>query len=226
MRNLIKKGLLTLCLAGMMSPAMAATSLDLKVQGKIMPPSCNPTFGAGGGVVDFGTIKLSTLSLVHDTVIPTKTVSIVVTCQEAARFGLTFTDQRKGSVKEISNYPYPEKKPVFGLGFGPDQEKIGAYALTINVDSIKNNDNASRKIVYSEGGGSWKGSISKWVPLTGLTSTVYSFSTPGDEELVPTAESKISFNMDIDPVISDLTHLKIKDEVDLDGLVFISLVYL
>lgn len=227
MHHLIKKGLLAMCLTGMMSSAMATTSLDLKVQGKIMPPSCTPSFGSGGGVVDFGTIKLSSLSLVNDTVLPTRTVSVIITCQEAARFGLTFTDQRKGSVKTVSgNYPYSEMQPVFGLGFGADQEKIGAYAVAIDGDTVKNSDNAARKVITNTGGTTWKMPATKWVPLNGLTNTVYSFTMMADDVYSPSAETKMSFDLHIDPVISDLTNLKVKDEIDLDGLTFISLVYL
>lgn len=229
MKKLIKKGFLTICLAGCVSSTMAATTLNLKVQGKIIPPSCTPTFASGGGILDFGTIKLSSLSLTQDTYLQGKSVPVVINCQEAARFGLTFTDQRRDSAKSISvTSPSSHSKAEFGLGYGPKQSKIGAYAMAVNIDSIKNKDNAGRWLITNTGGSTWSVEQTKWGKISGLPTTVYSFSNTnvGTDPQAPTAEQQIRFDLLVEPAISDLTNLKVTDEIDLDGLALISLVYL
>lgn len=229
MNKLIKKGFLTICLAGCVSSTMAATTLELKVQGKIIPPSCTPTFASGGGILDFGTIKLANLSLTQDTYLTGKSVPVVINCQEDARFGLTFTDQRRDSAENISTLaPASGAKAVFGLGYGPKQSKIGAYAMAFDIDTVHNKDNAGRWVITNTGGATWSVSPSKWGKITSSPTTVYSFSDTsqaGDPQ-APTAEKQIRFELLVEPVINDLTNLKVTDEINLDGSTLISLIYL
>ena len=62
MNALIKKGMLVTALALSVNTAMAAQSIDIKVTGKILPSSCTPAFPSGGGVADFGTMKVASLN--------------------------------------------------------------------------------------------------------------------------------------------------------------------
>ncbi|HCR2030848.1 TPA: DUF1120 domain-containing protein, partial [Enterobacter cloacae] len=62
MNALIKKGMLATVLAMSVNTAMAAQSIDIKVTGKILPSSCTPSFPSGGGIADFGTMKVASLN--------------------------------------------------------------------------------------------------------------------------------------------------------------------
>ena len=49
MNAMFKKGVLASVLAVAASSAMAASSVDIHVTGKIVPSSCTPAFISGGG---------------------------------------------------------------------------------------------------------------------------------------------------------------------------------
>lgn len=229
MKNFMRYGLVAIFVSGVAIPSIAATSLDLKVSGSIVPPACTPTFASGGGVVDFGNIRMATLSLTKDTALPDiKRVPVVITCQQPARFGLTFIDQRKVSVKSTTVRPTNMNMDAnLGLGVNSDNAKIGAYAMGIDEDTLKNKANQTRWVITNNGGSNWMGSNTgdHYSPITGLGSTTYSF-TADTATNVPSAEEQIKFDLVVGAVISDLTSLKVKDEVKLDGLTLISLVYL
>lgn len=62
MNAMFKKGVLASVLAVAASSAMAASSVDIQVTGKIVPSSCTPAFISGGGIADFGTMKVASLN--------------------------------------------------------------------------------------------------------------------------------------------------------------------
>ncbi|MGA4583632.1 DUF1120 domain-containing protein [Enterobacter hormaechei] len=62
MNAMFKKGMLASALAVVASSALAASSVDIQVTGKIVPSSCTPTFISGGGIADYGTISASSLN--------------------------------------------------------------------------------------------------------------------------------------------------------------------
>lgn len=93
MNAIFKKGVLASVLAVAASSAMAASSIDIQVTGKILPSSCTPAFISGGGIADFGTIKVASLNSTTVTSLPdVKIIPISITCEDATRIAVTFND--------------------------------------------------------------------------------------------------------------------------------------
>jgi type 1 fimbria pilin len=93
MNALIKKGMLVTVLALSVNTAMAAQSIDIKVTGKIIPSSCTPAFPSGGGIADFGTMKVASLNATSVTPLTErKDIPVSITCEEATRVAVKFTD--------------------------------------------------------------------------------------------------------------------------------------
>ena len=100
--------------------------------------------------------------------------------------------------------------------------------MTIDIDTVKNKDNAGRWMITNHGGSTWSVESDKWGNITSSPTMIYAFTNtnPAVEPIAPTAEKQIRFDLLVEPVISDLTNLKVTDEINLDGLTMISLVYL
>lgn len=238
MSTLFKVGLLTTALAFVASSAMATSSIDLKVTGKIIPPSCTPAFGAGGGTVDFGNILVSTLSLTNDTALKdVKQVPVTITCDAPTRVGITFTDQRANSrsttpmSKGFITIDFPNLVDYFfGLGLTAEQKQIGVYAVGINTNGAKTSTGETRFPIYSDDNGkTWTQALSdpdgQWYdPLKNNGTQITAFAKDGESQVSP--ESSLTFNVAVAAIIQDLQTLHVTDQITLDGLTSINLVYL
>ncbi|MCG3101474.1 DUF1120 domain-containing protein [Enterobacter cloacae] len=229
-----KKGLLASVLAITATSALAAGSVDIKVAGKIQPSSCTPSFPSGGGVADFGTIKVSSLNSTSATTLPDiKTVPVAITCEEATRVGVTFTDTRASS-STTTNYnkvfastgfgSTPEF--YFGLGMYNDK-KIGVYALGIAMIGATDQDGGVLDPIFSnDSGTTWTGRGQEYLQIKNNNSEIYSFSAHGDASLAPKPSSKINFDVAVSAIINPTNDLNVTDEASLDGLTTVELVYL
>lgn len=238
MNALFKKGVLVAALAMTASSVMAADSIDLKVTGKIIPPACTPAFASGGGTVDFGDILTSSLQIAKDSKLPEiKEVPVTITCEQASRFGVTFTDQRADSrsttemdVSFASTDFGATPDYYFGLGFTSEQKQIGVYALGINEFPANNAEGEDRfPISSSDNGKTWTTGIrvfsgTGYYPIKNNGTEIYAFSKENESTVSP--ETSLTFKVGVAAVIQDLTTLHVTDEITLDGLTSINLVYL
>src|SRR3546814_2468452 len=71
-------------------------SSDRRVIGTITPPSCTPTL-TGGGIVDYGKIFSSKLSMTAYNRLSTKDVPFSIVCTGPARIAVRATDNRSSS---------------------------------------------------------------------------------------------------------------------------------
>ncbi|ECC1660555.1 DUF1120 domain-containing protein [Salmonella enterica subsp. salamae] len=237
MNALFKKGVLVAALAMTASSVMAADSIDLKVTGKIIPPACTPAFGSGGGTVDFGNIPISMLKATKDAALQDiKKVPVTITCEVETRFGVTFNDQRADSRSttkmdvsfvsiDFANLP----DYYFGLGATSEQKPIGVYGLGIEESATKNAAGESRYTMLSgDGGATWTTangeSSSMYQAVVNSPATIYGFGKAGETDISP--ETLITFNVGVAAIIQDMNTLHITDEITLDGLASINLVYL
>ncbi|MDA8513298.1 DUF1120 domain-containing protein [Citrobacter sp. Igbk 14] len=237
MRLFIKKEVLAIALALSTSSAFAE-SIDLKVTGKIIPPACTTAFASGGGTVDFGNILTSTLNPSQATALAEiKSVPVTITCDEATRVGVTFTDQRADSrpTEDLGVYTDPNmalgQAGYFGLGFtaADSTTKIGAYTLAIGKTGATNADGKSLYAASSfDGGSSWSALYRDMrLPIFTSKAEVVGFS---DDVAISSglvsAEKLLNFNVDVSVIINSLSELQVKDEIVLDGLTSIDVVYL
>ncbi|MCY0774736.1 DUF1120 domain-containing protein [Enterobacter cloacae complex sp. 2022EL-00788] len=232
MNALIKKGVLVTALAMSVNTAMAAQSIDIKVTGKILPSSCTPAFPSGGGIADFGTMKAASLNSTSMTPLTDiKEIPVTITCEEATRVAVKFTDARDDSsptesVKINSNFsgsPFY----MFGLGLYNDK-KIGAYALALSrTQGVNTNDTGESlyPMASVDAGKTWGTKGIDYLQITSNNSEIYGFSTErSGTEL--SAQSKINFKVAVSATINPTNDLNVTDEVTLDGLTNVELVYL
>lgn len=140
MNAMFKKGMLASALAVVASSAMAASSVDIQVTGKIVPASCTPAFISGGGIADYGTIRVSSLNATSATPLAdVKIIPISITCDEATRVAVTFNDAHadSGPTQALPTYFIDtefgrQAYQTAGLGMYNDK-KIGAYSLAIQM---------------------------------------------------------------------------------------------
>ncbi|MCW4784654.1 DUF1120 domain-containing protein [Enterobacter chuandaensis] len=238
MNAMFKKGMLASVLAVATSSAMAASSIDIQVTGKIIPASCTPTFTSGGGIADFGTIKVASLNDTTATSLPDlKTIPITITCEDATRIGVTFNDAHADSAPTAilpvaySNIDFqtaPENTSGLGMYNG---KKIGAYSMGIQFDAGTLTNDAGENLypIFSKVADATSGwgpkSGSHYMQIATDKSETYSFSTSaaGNE---PIAQKQVNFNVGIMAQINPTNDLNITDEATLDGLTNVELVYL
>ncbi|MFS9772877.1 DUF1120 domain-containing protein [Enterobacter chuandaensis] len=238
MNAMFKKGMLASVLAVAASSAMAASSIDIQVTGKIVPASCTPAFISGGGIADFGTMKAADL---NDTTVTslgdTKIIPISITCESPTRIGVTFNDAHADSAPTADlpvfygNQDFAlDPASTAGLGMY-NGKKIGAYSMGIQKDAgTATNDTGDNLYPIFQTDASL---VSGWGNKSGVhylqintdKSETYSFTNVlgGD---APVAQKQINFNVGIMAQINPTNDLNITDEVTLDGLTNVELVYL
>lgn len=235
MKTLLKKSLLASLLSLTATSVMAASSVDIKVTGKIVPAACTPSFPTGGGIADFGTIKVASLNSTTPTALPDiKEVPVAITCEEDTRIGVTFTDTHSASTPTQGyniNFATTDfvttVNYLFGLGMYNTQ-KIGAYALGIkNEAGSVTNDKGENLSVYvtRDSGASWGTKASNhYMQIVSNKSEIYTFGTANKTE--PAPQTKVNFIVGVSAIINPTNDLQITDEATLDGLTTVELVYL
>lgn len=231
MNTILKKGILFSVLALSINAAMAAESVDIQVTGKIVPSSCTPSFPSGGGIADFGTMKVASLNATTLTALKDmKEVPISITCEESTRIAVKFTDARDASSPTESvefNTFGGSKQFAFGLGTY-NGKNIGAYALGIpRAQGANTNDagDALYPIESLDNGNSWAVNGIDYLQIASDNRFIYSFGTTlNSVALAP--QTKINFKVAVEATINPTNDLSITDEVTLDGLTNVELVYL
>lgn len=238
MNVMFKKGLLASVLAVTASSAMAASSIDIQVTGKIVPASCTPTFTSGGGIADFGTIKAAALNDTTMTALPDlKTITITITCEEATRIGVTFNDAHADSAPtETLPIAYSDTdfalqvKYTSGLGMYNDK-KIGTYSMGIQKDvgTVTNDTGENLYPIYTSDASAISGwgvkAGSHYLQVVTDKSETYSFTNVSNGTS-PVAQKQVNFIVGIMAMINPTNDLNITDEATLDGLTNVELVYL
>ncbi|MDY0420416.1 DUF1120 domain-containing protein [Enterobacter sp. 170198] len=231
MNSVLKKGMLLSVLALSVNAATAAESVDIKVTGKILPSSCTPSFPSGGGIADFGTMKVASLNSTSMTPLTDmKEVPISISCEEDTRIAVKFTDARDASSPTESvefNSFSGAKQFAFGLGTY-NGKNIGAYALGIpRTQGANTNDagDALYPMMSLDGGNSWGVRGMDHLQIASDNREIYAFGTElNGGTLSP--QTKINFKVAVEATINPTNDLSITDEVTLDGLTNVELVYL
>ncbi|WP_029882348.1 DUF1120 domain-containing protein [Enterobacter sp. T1-1] len=231
MSALIKKTMLVTALAMSVNTAMAAQSIDIKVTGKILPSSCTPAFPSGGGIADFGTMKVASLNSTSVTPLTeTKEIPVTITCEEATRVAVKFTDARDdSSPTDLIAMKTLYGSPAFTFGLGMyNGKKIGAYALALfNTKGANTNDagDSLYPMFSLDGGNGWSYKGYEYMQITSDNREIYGFGTDRSSGVL-SAQSKINFKVAVEATINPTNDLNITDEVTLDGLTNVELVYL
>ncbi|MEG5552037.1 DUF1120 domain-containing protein [Enterobacter wuhouensis] len=235
MNAMFKKGMLASVLAVAASSAMAASSIDIQVTGKIVPSSCTPTFISGGGIADFGTMKVASLNSTSVTPLAdVKIIPISITCEDSTRIAVTFNDAHADSAP-TATLPTSfvdqdfdiSVKATSGLGMY-NSKKIGAYSLGIQLTKGTVTNEAGDDLYptfSSDNGTSWGNKSGlRYMQIANDKSEIYSFSSTLGGTPVP--QTKVNFNVGVAAMINPTNDLNVTDEATLDGLTNVELVYL
>lgn len=217
MSGLVTAGLLAMC-----SASAFADSFDVKVTGKIKPGACTPTL-AGGGTFDYGLIGTAELSPTESTLLAVRSDSISITCDAAARVALTAQDNRAGTGAFSGNINFFGTSNSTGTQFGlgtAGGKNIGAFAFRFRKNTFQADGVAVDSIFSNTSGATW-------VTSNGIANNnggYESWATKG--QLVPVAAKVFTGTLDVQAAIDKTSNLDMSQEINLDGLATVSLVYL
>ncbi|NIF41700.1 DUF1120 domain-containing protein [Burkholderia sp. Tr-862] len=215
--HLVMAGLLALG-----SASAFADSFDVKVTGKIKPGACTPTL-AGGGTFDYGLIGSAELSATTPTLLPVLSDSITITCDAAARVALTAQDNRAGTGAFTGNVNFFGSSnsiaTQFGLG-SAGGKNIGAFAFRFRTNTFQA-DGAAVDSIYSNTSGA------TWVTSNGIVNNTGGYESWAKKgQTVPVAAKVFTGTLDVQAAIDRTSNLDLSQEINLDGLATVSLVYL
>lgn len=202
---------------GGVGPAIAASSVDLSVKGSITPSACSPTLSKGG-VVEHGKISVSDLNpQPHlNTLLPTATLELTVSCAAATLVAIKSRDNRAGSSAEPDNFT-----KNFGLGFVDGDKKVGWYILKMGNALA---DGGVRSLIESADGNTWLNADPAdqvWQP--GWWRSVAAAS--GGAEL-PVPVQNMTVDIRVETTILALMQLPVGQEIPIDGSATLDIVYL
>ncbi|WAI83573.1 MULTISPECIES: DUF1120 domain-containing protein [Achromobacter] len=215
--------------------AQAAPSAELKITGRITPPSCDLSL-AGNGVLDFGDRAFNSLN-VDGTKLTEKTVGLNITCDGATRVGLHVVDNRAsskvlkaslninawGSISSNITDAY-----IFGLGSvagaNDTQIPIGGYMFGFKEGDVQANGSKAT-VLYSADKRTW----SAEAVLRQFISPNFTYSfflgSPG-ANATPVPVTAVAGSLTVMPTINRASELPTTAAIPLDGSATISLVYL
>ncbi|MGF6779447.1 DUF1120 domain-containing protein [Paraburkholderia sp. GAS334] len=225
MKFVSKNTLLAAMLAAASVSAFAADSVDLKIVGTIVPPSCTPAL-TGGGVVDFGNIPAASLSQTSFNKIGSKSMTLSVTCDSPTLLAIKAIDGRAGTAVAggalySDGYVFPDSMG-FGLG-AVGGKNVGTYIL--GVTNTQSGDGTVVQHMRSDDGGS------TWVRTGQVIDTLMKADGSRIQSwgpaLTPTAYTTVSQTFNVLATINKAANLPaLNQAVPLDGMATFSLVYL
>ena len=194
--------------------AHAAGNAVLKVTGSINPPSCSVEFAAGS-TVSYDKIEGGTLKRTEPTALSAKELPMQINCSQNKQVAFTVVDNKADS--RISNLFGNTNGQNFGLG-KQGERKIGGYRIVLKNNVIDETPNA--KLISRNGtSGPWGLAPESEV----RQNTQLSFSGTGTE---PASAKVFNTTLQVEARITKADDLDMANEVVLDGMATISLVYI
>lgn len=230
MMNTVKKTVCTLVVLATTSSVVMAESIDVKVIGTITPGACKITL-SGDGVIDYGSIMLSSLKRDALNQLDNKQLDFAITCESPAKIALTGIDGRPGTTAgtQSDGSGGAAKTPngidasngEYAVGLGLDgNKKIGGYTISISNTVADNvNVNGIFKQGESEDWSAWK-----MLPLYGNSKLYGSVAKKGEQQ--PIAFTTLAGKLNVQAYLNKTSELNLTKPIKLDGLTTVELVYL
>lgn len=192
--------------------AEAASTVNLAVNGLIVPSACTPTL-SHGGEVDYGKVAARDLNLNSITPLPYVTLQLAVNCEAATLFALKGIDNRPGTTYEARS---------FGLGIINGTEKVGGYYTILNNATA--DGRALTPIGSSDGGATWQ------APTDGnlwwLASELAAFGNDASGAVAPVPIQTLSSDLLVRGYIGAAATLTLTEEQPIDGAMTAEVFYL
>lgn len=211
-RSTIKRSVLSL-LAALAPCAFAASSVDLQVQGLIIPAACTPSLSQGG-TVDYGKLAARDLRPDTSTWLPPVIVQLGVRCDAPTLFALRGRDNRPGTAHKDDGYGY-------GLGLINGDQKLGTYLLTLR--NPVSDDGPVQTLMSTTNGDTW------WLVPEGTWLVAHQLAAFGNSDSgtpAPSPLQTVTAELHIEPSIAPANSLTLTEEVLLDGSATVDVIYL
>lgn len=220
----------------MTATTQAAPSAELRLTGRLTPPSCDLTLD-GNGRLDFGERTFSSLNT-DGTNVGEKAIGLQVTCDGEARIGLHVVDNRASSkILKADLNPNAWATPsfvinddfIFGLGTvaGADdaQVPIGGYMFGFkDADIMANGSKAF--VIYSATQQSWRADVPSRNYLSPNFTYSFVIGPPGGNNNTPVPITSVNGSLTVVPTINRSSELPTGTDIAFDGSATISLIYL
>ncbi|WP_368643578.1 DUF1120 domain-containing protein [Castellaniella ginsengisoli] len=211
----MKRTLLSLMIATSAATPMlanAASSVQLKVTGTIVPASCSITM-PGGTTIDYGKIASDTLKKDAPTMIGDDVrAKLQVSCDAPTLFAIKTTDERAGSAITGTG---EATDVLFGLGKTGSTD-IGAYRISlVNVNADGKTVNVLRKAIGD----------TSYAKLAEMRPGAISAFGDGSNA-VPVAYKNVTADLSLKTYVQKASALPLKQEVKFDGQTTFEVVYL
>jgi len=220
----MKKVILATAIALCTTSAFAGETAELKVKGLLTNSACSVELSQGG-VINYGTIHLGSLSADKNNVIGKNQLPVSITCTAATKVGFTITDNHADSNARLpvdvnTTTNVTDAYYTYGVGKTTGGVNIGNYSMWMT--DVTANGNTVDPIVQNK---DW--SASTWIKSStprSDTFTTTSFATTGTIE--PIAITAATFNFVTNLVIQGTSTLAITDDTPFEGQATMTLVYL
>ncbi|WP_175425735.1 DUF1120 domain-containing protein [Trinickia violacea] len=207
-------------IGGMSFTQAHAQSVEVKVIGTIKPAACTPTL-AGGGVVDYGDIKASTLKQTEFNVLSEKNLALSITCDSPMKIGLRVTDNRPETVvpgAQAASGGGGDDSRSHGLG-AVSGKNVGIY--TMSVREFTGDSTSVDTVRSTDAGKTWMAGA--WMLPGGTHMTSWAAT---DNKTVPGAYKNLTGTVTVATVLNKGSELPLENDVRLDGSATLELVYL
>lgn len=209
--------LCALVLLGGAPHTLAASSVDLSVNGVITPTACTPLLSSNG-VIDYGKISQQDLNVDKGTRLPVKQLQVSIGCNAASRFALRMRDNRDGTATVNSEIYY-------GLGLDNSGNRIGLYSMSFDPRQTQVDSTA---IAYgtesTTGGVAWR--TANLNPIDIGANSYLGFTDTQGSTAGPSAIQALTSTVKIEAVINARQNLDLSSDTLLDGSATLEVVYL
>ena len=215
----IKKTLLATCLLAASANALAATTAELKVTGKVVPASCDVTIGTGAPI-DLGDILISALNPDPDkpTALTVPTVPYNITCTGPVAISTSWVDNQEA---DGTSAPSPN---YFSLGKDASDTPIGhlwiQHGAGGSVAVTGNGTETHANVITSANGITWANSSYGQASKTHINS----FAPVGAS--TPEAYTTYSGRFTLKPSIAPVNDLDLSTSLNINANATMELSYL
>ena len=197
--------------------ALAASTVDLTVKGRITPTACTPRLSSGG-LIDYGKISQQDLNVDRGTRLPIKYLQVSIACNAPSRFALRMRDNRDGTATVNSEIYY-------GLGLDHSGNRLGLYSMSFDP---RHTQVDSTTTVYgtesTTGGVAWR--TSNLNPIDIGANSYLGFTDTQGSVAGPSAIQELISTVNVAAVINARQNLDLSTDTLLDGSATLEVVYL
>ena len=215
----IKQTLLATCLLAASANALAATTADLKVTGKVVPASCDVTIGTGAPL-NLGDIQVSALNPDPDkpTALPQPSVPYNITCTGPVAISTSWVDNQE------ADGTYLTSQNFFSLGKDASDTPIGhlwiQHGAGGSVAVTGNGTETHANVITSANGITWANSSYGQASKTHINS----FAPVGAS--TPEAYTTYSGRFTLKPTIAPVNDLDLSTSLNINANATMELSYL